>query len=432
MLDRMHVSFAFLPGAKGPSYRRLLRNPALTLLWASQLVSQSGDYVFDVALVWFVAESSRTSALAPLYIATVSAAAYLPWIVLSPIIGTLVDEGNRRTALLVSNLLQAAVAVALTFLVLTATFQLLPILALVVLLNSGGVAVGVTTRAMLAHMVARENLAAANGLFFFANSANQLLGFSLGGVVVALAGSALPIEYDALTFVVAAALVISIPRLSGAVLPLSDQQPKAQGLGRFWSDLRTGAQYVHAHRTLARMLWMVTFATFVLNGYTVLSVLYVYDVLGLHSSGFYGAFLAAMAAGGTLGSLLMGRINLRPYVGRSLFLGTGSLGAVTAMLGISHSIYLGLVLAFLLNASGALVTVATSSWIEAQVPEALQARVWGYTGLTRVGAPVGAAIVGGLAVSYAVPAIMLGVGLGVLLLVGVLHMLFRDLRSASY
>ena len=193
MLDRMHVSFAFLPGAKGPSYRRLLRNPALTLLWASQLVSQSGDYVFDVALVWFVAESSRTSALAPLYIATVSAAAFLPWIVLSPIIGTLVDEGNRRTALLVSNLLQAAVAVALTFLVLTATFQLLPILALVVLLNSGGVAVGVTTRAMLAHMVARENLAAANGLFFFANSANQLLGFSLGGVVVALAGSALPI-----------------------------------------------------------------------------------------------------------------------------------------------------------------------------------------------------------------------------------------------
>ncbi|MDE1820782.1 MAG: MFS transporter [Euryarchaeota archaeon] len=430
MMDRSHLSFGFLPGAQAPSYRRVLRTPSLGLLWASQLVSQSGDYVFDVALIWYVAQRS---ALSPLDIASVSIAAFVPWIVLSPLIGTLIDESNRRTALLVSNLVQAAVVGLLAYLVLVRAFALGPILVLVMVLNSGGVAVGVSARSMLAHIVAKEDLSAANGIFFFSNSANQLLGFSLGGVVVALAGSALPIEYDALTFVVAAALVISIAPKAGEVPPLPGGREPGPWWKRFWPDLKAGASYVHGHQTLRRMLLMVTFSTFVLNGYTVLSVLYVYDVVGSHSALSYGAFLASMAAGGTLGSILIGRIDARAHVGTALFLGTGGLGAITALLGVAHFLALGLLLAFLLNASGALVTVSSSSWIQAQVPEALQARVWGYTGLTRAGAPAGAALVGGLASGgYTVPAIMLGVGLGVLALVGVLHVAFRDLRSVSY
>lgn len=427
MMDRLHVSFGFPPSGRVPSYRRVLRTPSVALLWASQLISQSGDYVFDVALVWFVLRSTGSSVA----IASVSIAAFVPWILLSPLIGTLIDETNRRSALLVSNVLQALVAVGLAYLVLIRTFELGPILALVVLLNTGGVAVGVTSRAMLAHLCAKEDLSAANGLFFFSNSANQLLGFSLGGVVVAFAGLALPIEYDALTFVVAAALVVSIAPAAGAVGALSSSRRK-EGLGRrFLEDLRAGARYVHSDRTLLRMLWMVTFATFVLNGYTVLSVLYVTGVLHQGALG-YGLFLGSMAAGGSLGSLLIGQIDVRSRVGRSLFLGTGGLGAVTAVLGIANSLYLGLVLAFVLNACGALVTVATSSWIEARVPEKLQARVWGYTGLTRVGAPVGAAVVGGLATAFSVPDIMLGVGLGVLVLVAIVHTWFRDLRAVTY
>ncbi len=426
-MDRLHVSFGFPPSGRVPSYRRVLRTPSVTLLWASQLISQSGDYVFDVALVWFVLRSTGSS----LAIASVSIAAFVPWILLSPLIGTLIDETNRRSALLVSNVLQALVAVGLAYLVLIRTFELGPILALVVLLNTGGVAVGVTSRAMLAHLCAKEDLSAANGLFFFSNSANQLLGFSLGGVVVAFAGLALPIEYDALTFVVAAALVVSIARPAGSFTALPGSPRKESRGRRFLDDLREGGRFVHSHRTLLRMLGMVTFSTFVLNGYTVLSVLYVSGVLHQGALG-YGLFLGAMAAGGGFGSLVVGRLNLRARVGHSLFLGTGGLGAVTAVLAIANSLYLGVALAFVLNACGALVTVATSSWIEAQVPEAFQARVWGYTGLTRVGAPVGAAVVGGLATRFSVPDIMLGVGLGVLVLVGLVHALYRDLRTVAY
>jgi hypothetical protein len=37
-----------------PSFRRVLSNRPLSLLWAGQLVSQSGDFIFDVAAIWYV------------------------------------------------------------------------------------------------------------------------------------------------------------------------------------------------------------------------------------------------------------------------------------------------------------------------------------------------------------------------------------------
>lgn len=415
-----------LPSSR-PSYLRVLRTPSLALLWATQLVSQSGDYVFDVALLWFVLKSTGSS----IAIALVSVAAFAPWIVLSPIIGTWVDESNRKTAIIVSNLVMAVGAGLLSYFVLVSTFSLVPILLLVLLLNSGGVAVGVATRAMVAHMVGRQDLSAANGLFFFSNSANQLLGFSIGGAVVAFAGSVLPIEYDALTFVVAAALAISLRGSAGAAQRDRQTEGIPPGKVKFFADLREGARYVNSHKTLRRVLWMVTFATFVLNGYTVLGILYVDKVLG-GGAADYGLFLSSMAAGGLIGSIAVGASNVRANVGRFLFLGTGGLGAVTAALGFVSIIEFGLPLAFLLNASGALVTVSSSSWIQAQVPEDHQARVWGYTGITRIGAPASAAIVGVLASRYVVSELLVGIGLGVLVIVGVVHILFRDIRTISF
>jgi len=37
-----------------PSYRRVLSNRSFSLLWIGQLVSQSGDFIFDVAALWLV------------------------------------------------------------------------------------------------------------------------------------------------------------------------------------------------------------------------------------------------------------------------------------------------------------------------------------------------------------------------------------------
>src|SRR4029077_17864952 len=37
-----------------PSFRRVLSNRSFSLLWIGQMVSQSGDYIFDVVALWLV------------------------------------------------------------------------------------------------------------------------------------------------------------------------------------------------------------------------------------------------------------------------------------------------------------------------------------------------------------------------------------------
>src|SRR5437763_3852924 len=44
-----------------PGYRYLLTNRTFGLLWASQAVSTLGDVVYDVALLWYVLESTGSA-----------------------------------------------------------------------------------------------------------------------------------------------------------------------------------------------------------------------------------------------------------------------------------------------------------------------------------------------------------------------------------
>jgi len=49
--------------AEHPSYSTLFRSRSFSSLWVSQVVSQSGDAVFDVALLWLVLVTTSSTAL---------------------------------------------------------------------------------------------------------------------------------------------------------------------------------------------------------------------------------------------------------------------------------------------------------------------------------------------------------------------------------
>ena len=50
---------------------------------------------------------------------------------------------------------------------------------------------------MIPQLVEREDLPPANSLMSFSNSFNQIIGLSIGGIVVALLGVTIPIKYHA-------------------------------------------------------------------------------------------------------------------------------------------------------------------------------------------------------------------------------------------
>ena len=71
-----------------PSFGRALRSRPFFLLWLSQLISQSGDFVFEVALLWLVLEVTGSVFAVGLVVAVT----LLPSVVLGPFLGVLVDR----------------------------------------------------------------------------------------------------------------------------------------------------------------------------------------------------------------------------------------------------------------------------------------------------------------------------------------------------
>ncbi|GAA2384005.1 MFS transporter [Streptomyces glaucosporus] len=98
--------------------RVLLRFPGFRRLLTVRLLSQSADGVFQVALASYVVFSPEQET-SPAAIASAMAVLLLPYSLLGPFAGVLLDRWQRRQVLLYGNLLRAVLALGTAALVLT-------------------------------------------------------------------------------------------------------------------------------------------------------------------------------------------------------------------------------------------------------------------------------------------------------------------------
>ncbi|MGY1452060.1 MFS transporter [Streptomyces sp. SS8] len=142
--------------------RVLLRFSGFRRLLAVRLLSQSADGVFQVALAAYVVFSPEQQT-SPAAIASAMAVLLLPYSLLGPFAGVLLDRWQRRQVLLFGNLLRAVLATAAAALVLTsAPLWLFYLAALSVTAVNRFVLAGLS--AALPHVVDGERLVMANSL----------------------------------------------------------------------------------------------------------------------------------------------------------------------------------------------------------------------------------------------------------------------------
>ena len=80
-------------------------------LWIGQLVSILGSEVVQFALIWWITVDTNSS-----YFLSLSMfLAFLPGIIIAPFAGVLVDRWDKKTILIVADLLQAATTALLIF-----------------------------------------------------------------------------------------------------------------------------------------------------------------------------------------------------------------------------------------------------------------------------------------------------------------------------
>ncbi len=151
------------------------------------------------------------------------------------------------------------------------------------------------------------------------------------------------------------------------------------------------------------------------------------------NAGTYGALLTTYSVGAVIGSVLVGKLQLRNYVGKVLFAGVIGQGLVIVGIGFTTILYLAVALSFAIGVLQTMVNVPITVLVQTKVPGDMLGRVFSsLVALLTIVAPVSSALAGGLATSISIGGTFQVFGGMIVLSCAVGYLFFRDLRDSSY
>jgi dTMP kinase len=160
-----------------PRYAAVLGNPRFRRLWVSQFVSGVGDWLVIGLLIPLVTTLSGGSAFA---VAGIMIAKILPALVLSSVVGVLVDRFDRRKLMIVTDVVRALLALGLLF-----TNSLALIYGVVFIMEAASLVFMPAKNALIPHLVSQDELTTANGLSYTTQQASMLIGLTMSGALLA-------------------------------------------------------------------------------------------------------------------------------------------------------------------------------------------------------------------------------------------------------
>lgn len=263
--------------------------------WAAAAISNLGDGIRLGALPLLALTLTDDARL----ISGVMAITAIPWLVLGPIGGVIVDRANRQTLMIAGQVIRASLALVLAALIATDHVTIWWLFMVAFGLGAGEVVVDTSSQAAVPQLVAPHQLDRANSSLIAAISVlDQVVGVAVGAFLFSVAAG-LPFVTDAATFLLGAALLASLRT------PLQGTRKGRSSSMR--QDLAEGFRFLFNHRLLRGMAAAVSTTNLTAAGAFSVLVILVVEELGA-SEAVYGLVLGIGSVGGVVGSLVAGRI----------------------------------------------------------------------------------------------------------------------------
>src|SRR3984957_4124370 len=270
-------------------------------LWWANAISSTGDGAFVAALPLLAVTITRDPRLG----SVVTAAIFLPWLLLSLPAGAVVDRYDRATLMWRAQAVQAAVVTVIAVLVVTHQASIEALAAGGLLLGSAEVIFSNAAQSVLPALVPPELLAKANGSQQVSLTIGEsFLGPPAGSLLFA-AAAALPFGLDAASFAGSAALLARLPKTSHAANNANNANNansanNAHGIG---AQLAEGLRCLARHRLLRVVAVLLGIYNFANQMGQAILVLLATQTLHVSARG-YGLLLAASAVGSVVGGLV--------------------------------------------------------------------------------------------------------------------------------
>lgn len=268
-----------------------------TLVVIGQIISLFGNAVVRFVLPLYLLNLTGSSAL----YGTVTACAFIPAILLSPIGGIVADRVNKRNIMVILDFFTAAVIIAFSLLMNGMNLIFLLTVTLMLLYGIAG-AYQPSVQASIPALVKQDNFMAANSIINTISSFASLIGPVLGGVIYSAYGLEPVLWVCTVCFIMSAVMEIFIK------IPFQKQTSDGGILKIARTDFAESIRFIRKEKpVIGKALLVVCGINLFLSAMLIVALPYlVTEVLNLEASQanrLYGFAEGALAAGGLAGGI---------------------------------------------------------------------------------------------------------------------------------
>jgi predicted MFS family arabinose efflux permease len=293
--------------------RALLGVRDFRLLWIGETTSTLGSSVTSIAVPLVAVQTLRASVF---LVSLLTAAAWLPWLVIGLPAGAWVDRLPRRKVMLASDMIALLAFGSVPVLAWCGALDYGQLLGVAVLAGAAAVFFQTAYNVFVPALLSDELLTRGNALLQGSQSAVQVAGPGLAGLIADLAGAVCGLVVDAASFAVSAFCLIRIGP-GEADRSGSGAGGGPAGRGGLWGDVGTGIGYVLRDPFLRVLTVFGAASNVALTGYQAIMIVFLARVVGLRA-GEIGLVMALGSAGGVLGAALAPRVARWLGSGRAL------------------------------------------------------------------------------------------------------------------
>lgn len=347
-----------------------------TIVVAGQIVSLFGNAAIRFALPLYLLNKTGSSAL----FGTVTACAFIPAILLSPIGGLIADRINKRNIMVCLDFFTAAVILVFSLILEAVSLVALLTITLMLLYGIAG-AYQPSVQSSIPALVSREHFMAANSIINTVNSFSSLMGPVLGGILYSAYGLMPVLWVCILCFALSAVmeLFLTIPFV------------KPDSGGSIWNIAKKDfAQSLRFIRTEKPVIGKGVFAVCGINlflsamiivgfPYIVTEVL---DFPAAQANRLYGFAQGALAAGGLTGGICAGVFASKLQIQKlgDIFIICAAcvfpMGAALGLLSGDSAIYLIFTLCgFIIMVCSTMFAVQIMAFVQGETPQVLIGKV---------------------------------------------------------
>lgn len=364
---------------------RALRHRNFKLFFVGQGISVIGSWMTRLATNWLVYRLTHSALL----LGIVSFAGQIIPFVLGPLAGVWVERLDRRKLLVWTQAAAAIQSLVMAALTLTHAITLWEIIALSAMQGLINAFDAPARHSFLIQMVDdRNDLSNAIAINSSMVNGARLIGPAIAGIVIAAVGEGWCFLIDGVSYF---AVIASLWMMR--IRPLNIHRSKAS----MFEQMREGWDYVRGFHPIRTILLLFAIISLMGYPYGVLMPIFAGQVLhgGPHTLGW---LMGASGTGALISALSLALRKSVAGLARMLPIAAAMLGCALIVFGLSHTVWLSLVLLIFAGFGMMQCASASNTILQELVPEDKRARVISYYAMAFFGAaPFGSLLAGALA-----------------------------------